>query len=65
MAWTPLMVNQTTFYIENVYHNQRYGLYMGMYSLALQSAAQACFSFLQPYLFELIGMSNMKMSVCV
>jgi hypothetical protein len=50
-----MMVNQTTFYIQNVYHNERYGLYMGMYSLALQSAVQACFSFLQPYCIAAIG----------
>lgn len=55
MAWTPLMVNQTQFYIKQVYHNESFGLYMGMYSLALQSTVQACFSFIMPNLIDLIG----------
>lgn len=55
MSWTPLMVNQTQFYIKNVY-NEKYGLYMGMYSLALQSTVQASFSFLLPYIIDAIGL---------
>ena len=57
------MVNQTQFYIKQVYHNQSFGLYMGMYSLALQSTVQACFSFMMPGLIDLIGMLNTSFKI--
>eukprot|EP01125_Pyxidicula_operculata_P016072 TRINITY_DN54_c0_g1_i2.p1 TRINITY_DN54_c0_g1~~TRINITY_DN54_c0_g1_i2.p1 ORF type:complete len:405 (-),score=38.33 TRINITY_DN54_c0_g1_i2:31-1245(-) len=56
VAYTPLMINQTLLFQRNVYPSMpQYGLFMGMYSLALFATVSFTFSLALPYIVKLAG----------